>query len=739
MRRLPGLWLAAFFLLLLTGCNSTQRRLERALELEQRLNYGAALAEYQALLQPEPKDASLAAELHLRMGECLWRLDRGNEAVRALRRAVELDSRNFNAHVRLGELYLVAGAFDRAAEQAVDALTLKAENAEALTVLGAAYLGQGHPRLAAEFYERALRAEPQRVNVAVALAELYNQERRPAEARVALLRASAASPASATPRLALARLEEQQGNIPAAEELYRAAMAAEDTPETNLRLAQFLLRQMRVKEAEAALRRADQRFVRQGPGAVDEFDLLSGRAHDVLARFREQLKQGRGSREEQAARAARLVEAALLLDGSDPQSVQRARLLLDDVRKQLDPVTIGILEAEIALAGGDLAVAEIRASGALAAAPQSPAARYVMGLVRYRGGDLPTAAAEWQAALDLNERFQPARLALARLELEYGGLKAAEEQVAAVVRDEPANLDALGLYARVLAAQRRFDDARIIAYRARSLDGDSTAPRVLLGEIALAQQRAGEALVHFQQALLLDSRSEAALRGLTRVYRSGRIDRTLLLQMEALADREPRSPALLELVGRLYAERRLHRDAVRALQRALEMEPGRAGAAAALARIYAAQGKVGAAAESAQESGGGAGALLAALRAQRAADLPQAIAQYEVAVRQGDPSGVAANNLAWLYAQHGRNLDRALALAQAARERAPNNPAFFDTLGYVLLKRREYTQAVGVMENAVLLAAREKSPLLSQLRARLEEAYRLAGQPREAAQLLRQD
>ena len=40
----------------------------------------------------------------------------------------------------------------------------------------------------------------------------------------------------------------------------------------------------------------------------------------------------------------------------------------------------------------------------------------------------------------------------------------------------------------------------------------------------------------------------------------------------------------------------------------------------------------------------------------------------------------AANNLAWVLSEHGGDKDRALALAQTAKEQAPEDPHVTDTL-----------------------------------------------------------
>ena len=130
--------------------------------------------------------------------------------------------------------------------------------------------------------------------------------------------------------------------------------------------------------------------------------------------------------------------------------------------------------------------------------------------------------------------------------------------------------------------------------------------------------------------------------------------------------------------------------------------------------------------------GGSADPLLSAIKAQEEDRVEQAIANYEAALRRGESTGVAANNLAWIYAQKGQNLDRALELARAAHDRDPKNPAVMDTLGFVYLSRREYSQAVNVLKQAVLLTDSKypsaNASTENSLRQHLSQAFRLSGE-----------
>jgi Flp pilus assembly protein TadD len=72
---------------------------------------------------------------------------------------------------------------------------------------------------------------------------------------------------------------------------------------------------------------------------------------------------------------------------------------------------------------------------------------------------------------------------------------------------------------------------------------------------------------------------------------------------------------------------------------------------------------------------------------------------------------VAANNLAWLYYNKFDDKEKALQLAQKAKELAPNDPSISDTLGWILYQRGIHQQAL-----ALLKEASEKLPTNAEVR-----------------------
>ena len=89
------------------------------------------------------------------------------------------------------------------------------------------------------------------------------------------------------------------------------------------------------------------------------------------------------------------------------------------------------------------------------------------------------------------------------------------------------------------------------------------------------------------------------------------------------------------------------------------------------------------------------------------------------------------NNLAYLLASSGEDLDRALTMAQEAKAAMPGNPNTADTLGWVLLKRGVPTAAVGYFREALSNMPAD-DPARGEVQYHLGLGYSAAGQSEEA-------
>jgi Flp pilus assembly protein TadD len=74
---------------------------------------------------------------------------------------------------------------------------------------------------------------------------------------------------------------------------------------------------------------------------------------------------------------------------------------------------------------------------------------------------------------------------------------------------------------------------------------------------------------------------------------------------------------------------------------------------------------------------------------------------YQASLAQNAHDPIAANNLAWVYAEQGENLDMALSLATQAKQMAPEMTAVNDTLAWIQYKKGNYRVSVSLAEDAV--------------------------------------
>ncbi|PYX90372.1 MAG: hypothetical protein DMG67_12895 [Acidobacteria bacterium] len=741
---LPGILILIFALI---GCANPVKKFKNAEKLQHSGQCLPALEQYARLLEKIPSsEPGVLSLIQLRMGECLWSLDRPQEAYAALQESLRNNAANMPAHLRLAELLLAGADTAGAAEQAKLVLQGDPNNVEALSILGTALIDTGNSTRAKLVLVRVLELNPGQVNSALTLAELYAREDQPDAARKVLHQVASLQPQDPRPWLALARLEEILGNASGAENNYRQAVRVQDSSETELRLAQFLAREAQLKETEDILRRLDSR-TSEVSVTLPDFDLAAGRTAPAAALYSRILgapappvQEKIPTRLSRSSVAARLIETELQLaaqqkradDLASAVTLAHARAHLRQFRGYFDPATAAALAAEVSFAAENLATAEQQAQQAIALAPGSAPAHYVLGLIRQRNGLPDLAKAEWQAALQAAPSFTPARMALAAQALASGDAAATEEMISAVIREEPANFQALCIYAHSLMALGRSEQATLIAHRALAANSFSAEPHEILGSIAVRQRNFGKALIEYEQALLLEPHSQSATRELADVYRKGTISRHMLVKIEKIAQNPPRSAALMEIAGRLYAGRGWRSDASRCLRRALQWDPKRASAATALAELYVASGNP-RAADALLSNDASSDAPATGIN-RKSSTLAE---QYERGLQQGDPTGTAANNLAWILAEQGKNLDRALALAQRARLLAPQNPAVLDTLGVIHLKRREYSQAVRTLKKAMELATINpvSSETLVQFRHHLAEAYLCSGETQAAIAL----
>jgi tetratricopeptide (TPR) repeat protein len=165
---------------------------------------------------------------------------------------------------------------------------------------------------------------------------------------------------------------------------------------------------------------------------------------------------------------------------------------------------------------------------------------------------------------------------------------------------------------------------------------------------------------------------------------------------------------------------------------AIDIDPNSLEAYGLLGQLYARENRLDAAREAfeaiaAQRPNAVSARTVVALIDEIRGNLAEARKGYERIVQIDPAAVVACNNLAYMYAEHGGNLDAALQLAQRARQKAPDAPEIVDTLGWVYYRKGLLQLAIPLFQQAV--AKVPKSPTYQY---HLALAYRDAGDTRKA-------
>lgn len=407
--------------------------------------------------------------------------------------------------------------------------------------------------------------------------------------------------------------------------------------------------------------------------------------------------------------ALRFVHADVLID---LDQLDRAEAVAKDLQ---EPTYATLIRGRIQLERGDARAALESFEQGIRNWPNNAGARYLAGLAAQKLGDYDRAISELREAMRIDNVGTDAARVLARLHYQRGewqdAIKAAH---AALRRPGGKTADTLIVGVRSFAAIKQWSDARTTANALIQLPGEKAVGVAELAgvERAAAGPAQAVAVIRKSGVDLTDPANEVALRALVENSFASDKGAAALTAVDAALAKHGDRASLHELRG--YTLGRLERtdEAKAEFAKALDLDPKNAAATGALATLRGREGNRAGAIELYDAAAKLAEppepySYLAAQLVLAAGDTAGAEARLREVVRR-DPGNVGArNDLAWLLAEKGADLDAALALAEAAKRIDPSADVL-DTLGWVHLKRGETQQAVNSFEQA--LEKRPDSP-----------------------------
>jgi tetratricopeptide (TPR) repeat protein len=187
--------------------------------------------------------------------------------------------------------------------------------------------------------------------------------------------------------------------------------------------------------------------------------------------------------------------------------------------------------------------------------------------------------------------------------------------------------------------------------------------------------------------------------------------------------KNPKDAAVLLLSASFYREVKDLDKAEQAFLKLLQEQPGALEAYQSLAEIYLSQNRMDQAREKYEELAKRQpkpvmAQTMIGMILQGQGKTAEAQRRFEMVLEIDPRAAVASNNLAWIYAEHGGNLDTALQLARTAKEQLPDIPQVNDTLGWIYVKKGLYSLAVPLLK-----AAADKDPKRAGFQYHLGMAY----------------
>ncbi|MGH0031859.1 MAG: tetratricopeptide repeat protein [Myxococcota bacterium] len=414
----------------------------------------------------------------------------------------------------------------------------------------------------------------------------------------------------------------------------------------------------------------------------------------------------------------RFTHADILLDARD---IEGAKKVAAEIQQ---PAYSSLLQGRILLLSGDPAGALAAFEKGINAWPNNAGARYLAGLAARDLGDYERAKSEFREAVRSGQNETDASLELARILLAEGKYaEAVTFTLRAAAGPAGSRPDPYVLGARGFLGQGKPERARASLTRARSLGFVPLAvsEQAILERQVHGSEEAALAFIDDQDLDLADPENLPVLQqkveSLTALGRTTQANQAI----DAALAVSPDSNELYELRGLAAGRAGDAAAAVAAFEKAIELDAESAAAHAGLATVTANAGDLARGVELfdrayALDPTNGVPAYSAAQITLVTGDRSGAIERLRQVVKHHPEVVGARNDLAFLLAEDGDELDLALSLAQGASERDPS-PEVLDTLGWVRLQRGEAEEAVEAFELAA--AGRPDS---DEIRSHLEQA-----------------
>ncbi|MEX2206975.1 MAG: tetratricopeptide repeat protein [Myxococcota bacterium] len=773
------------------GCTSKETRIAEqrtaADAFFEEKEWSEAKIAYMNLLQIAPNDA----EAHYKMAETLWAMQEYGEALWQYKEASRLAPENTEWRMRLTQVLFAARDYDTALEQVSAVLEKDAQNIDALLLRGALKSVKGDIDGLLEDVEASLAINPDHPDSLALKAQALGRKGDIAGAEEALRKLVAVKP-TASNHLSVARFLAIIGKNDEALVELNAAIAAAEKPEertqARLFLTNFYINQGQNDKAEEVLleARADAPDDASVLLTLARFYYAVDKGEQAEAMLEESVKMQPDSAEpllvladyhrragnvaqaiadvdraiavEPKSEAARLRRAELIVDqkGEEATPTEESWTIVREVLKDNPRSLLGLFtEGKFYLLDKKYAEAATSLRRVIDEQP-SAAAHVLLGTAYLAQKQNDLARSEFLQALQVDAQYTPARSQLSALYLGAGEDENAAREAKLVLDQSPKDLRIRLILAEALTRLKRIHEAREVL---RPIEVTEAMPAPMRLKIAQLYRRTRDtkAAAPILQALLKENPTDPAAMGeLIQADLDERNHEAALVKIDAFLEEQPDNVPLYEMRAKVRLaspggdKPESIELALADLNTSIEKDPKRVETVVTLGKLYRTMWQRDGshlddsinAYKKARELDP-QNALIAlelAALTEQAGRYPEAIENYETVLRLDQDQAGAKNNLAWLLADNANaspaDLDRALQLAQDAKNAMPNDPSVADTLGWVMYKKGIPSAAIALFRESID-GYPEGHPLRGTVRYHLAAAYEKNGERDRAVQELK--
>lgn len=732
------------------GCSSQskQKHIARGEEYLQKRKYQEAVMEFRAVVDLD----KASADAHWGMARAYENLGQTNEAIESLRRAVEFNPDNLEAKTKLGNYQLLANPPQIAeAEKLLEDVFKRDPNFIEAHILKANILAvqkKTETEILAVL-NHAIELNPNRVESYVSLSRFFMKQDKRAEAEQTIQKAITVNPNQAAGYIEYGKLLAFTDRAPQAETQYKKAVEVEPKNiEARDAIAQFYFGQRQFDKAEQSYKESIQ-IQENSPASRMQL----GNFYASIHREDEAIR----TLEEIVAEAPEYVRARYRLGEIYLERKENQKVIeqTDELLKRNDrDAEAYMLRARVKMQENKPEAAIKDLEEVLKKQPSQKNALFYMTQARLALGQIEQA----RAFIGDLEKYHPTFLKTKLLKIQASFTNGESENA---LRQSNELLDALKkAYPTADFDAQALEELRVRAITARGLANleldkvaeakadlqlvqtqspNSSAAMVNLAKVFVVEKNYNEAANLYERALTADAKNFDALSGLisllTKQKNFDAAHNKINQAIQTNSDRNDVQAALHYLNANVFTAQKNVESAEAELKLAIEADENYLPAYSAYAAILAARNQTDEAVAQykkvVERKPSAAIHTLIGLLEESRDNQTEAEKNYRRALEIAPETAIAANNLAWLLASNGGNLDEALSLAQSVVSRNQTVAGFYDTLGLIYLKKELYTPAVEQFKKAVALdeadATRNSTNTNPAYRLRLGMALASAG------------